>query len=72
MPKCRHRTRNFQSMRDFLELGHSDKQFIKNARKRRCTRKDFGAILPRCYQNYNFNGNFNPKMNKNQNYFFPK
>ena len=42
MPECRCTTRLFQGRRGrFVELGHFDKLFIKNTRKRDPTRKHF-------------------------------
>ena len=34
MLECRHTTRNFQGSRGFIELGHFDKHFAKNTRKK--------------------------------------
>ena len=35
MAKCRHAANIFQDRGGFVELGHFDKHFVKNARKKR-------------------------------------
>ena len=69
MPECRYATRNFSGQGRgvgewgrFVELGHFDKGFVKNTRKRGPTGKHFGIFSPRYSQNYILNGKFNPKM----------
>ena len=47
MSECRYATRNFlgQGGEGVVELGHSDKYFIKNTRKRGPAEKHFGFFL---------------------------
>ena len=42
--------------RRFVELGHFDKDFVKNTRKRGLTGKHFGVFSPRYSPNYILNG----------------
>ena len=42
-------TRNFQGRGGFVELGHFDKHFVKNARKKGPARKHFGVFPTRSY-----------------------
>ena len=37
----------FQARRSFLKLGHFDKLFVKNKRKKGSAGKEFGAFTPR-------------------------
>ena len=37
----------FQARRSFLKLGHFDKLFVKNKRKKGPAGKEFGAFTPR-------------------------
>ena len=48
MPECQYATRIFQHSGCFIELGHFDKHFVKNTRKKRPhTGKHFGVFSPR-------------------------
>ena len=49
MPKCRYAIRNYlgQEKRELVELGHFEKRFVKNTRKRGRTGKYFGNFSPR-------------------------
>ena len=44
--------------RGFVELGHLDKLFVKNTRKKDPTGRCFGAFSPRYSCNYILNGRF--------------
>ena len=48
--------------RILLGLGHFDKDYVENSRKRRPTGKNFGAFSPRYSWNVILNRKFNPKM----------
>ena len=48
VPECRGATRRFQGREGFVEQGHFNKHFVKNASKK--------------LHNCNLNGKFNPKM----------
>ena len=53
----------FQDKRGmFVELGHFDKDFAKNIRKRGSARKHFGVFSTRYSQNYILNEKFNPQI----------
>ena len=45
-----------------VELGHFQKDLVKNTRKRDPSGKHFGAFSSIYSQNYILNGKFNPKM----------
>ena len=45
-----------------VELGHFQKDLVKNTRKRGPSGKHFGAFSSIYSQNYILNGKFNPKM----------
>ena len=45
-----------------MELGHFNKLFVKNARKKDPTEKHLGVFSPRHYKIYLLNEKFNPKM----------
>ena len=61
----------FQGRGSFVELGHFDKHFVKNTRKKGSAGKSFGLFSPRYCQNHISNEKFNPKMDT-INTFFPK
>ena len=53
----------FFRARGFEELGHFNKHFVKNTRKRGPAGKHFGVFSPRyCYSKFILNGKFNPEM----------
>ena len=58
----RRATRNFQGRGGSAELGNFDKHFVKNTRKKRPRRVNFGVFSLRYSQNYILNRIFNPKM----------
>ena len=47
MPECRPATSSFQGRVGFLNFGHFNKYFVKNARKKGSTGKHFGVFLKR-------------------------
>ena len=52
---------NFQGKGGFMGLGHFNKHFVKNTRKKDPTGKHFGVFSPANSQSYILNGKFNSK-----------
>ena len=52
----------FQGRGYFVKLGHFEKHFLKNVKKKGPAGKKFGFFLPRYSQNYILNGKFNLRM----------
>ena len=55
----------FQGRGGFVKLGHFDKYFINNSRKKGSTGKNFTVFSPRCSYNYILSGKFNLSMDIN-------
>ena len=54
-----------------MQLGHFNKDFVKNKIKKSPTGKNFGVFSTRYSQKYILNRKFNPNMDKTR-VFFPK
>ena len=61
----------FSGKGDFLELGHFDKHFVKQSRKKGTVGKNFSVFYPRYSSNYILNEKLNPRKGTIR-AFFPK
>ena len=55
-----------------MKLGHFDKHFVKNLRKKRPAGENFGVFSPRYPQIYILNSKFKLRIIESGPFFFPK